>query len=69
MDGFTQHLYYLPIDPAIEAGYVRLRERLQEITDEKNRIICCFIWLYALLWGDSFAFEERILIADAPGLL
>ena len=36
MDGFTQHLYYLPIDPAIEAGYVRLRERLQEITDEKE---------------------------------
>ena len=36
MDAFTQHLYYLPIDPAVEAGYVRLRERLEELTGEKE---------------------------------
>lgn len=36
MDNFTQHLYYLAIDPAIEAGYVRLRQRIEELTGEKE---------------------------------
>lgn len=49
MDNFTQHLYYLAIDPAIELAMSAFVSVLRSLPERRNRIICCFIWLHLLL--------------------
>lgn len=66
MDNFTQHLYYLAIDPAIEAGYVRLRQRIEELTGEKEPDNLLFYLatppsLYGVI---PLHLKKRILIVD-----